>query len=80
MHSPSVTVAFPFAVCFVSSIATKLIHLYIHVSAAPFIAFLFFLPTLFLPDVFILSAARLLIRGERGLLCLVGYLVGCFLT
>lgn len=80
MHSPPSYVAFPFAVLFVSAISAKLIHLFIHASAAPLLAFFFFLPTLFLPDLLVLSAVRLLLRAERGLLCLAGYLLGCFLT
>lgn len=79
MYSPAAT-AFPFAAFVVSAAATKLIHLGIHFSAVSFWAFLFYLPTLFLPDILIVSLVRLLLGRERGLLCLAGYLVGCFLT
>ncbi|KAF7559031.1 hypothetical protein G7046_g5124 [Stylonectria norvegica] len=78
MYSPAVS--FPFAVFFVAVLTTKLLHLYIHAHAIPVGLWFLYLPTFFLPDLAFLCAARLLLRRERGLLSLVGYLAGCLLS
>ncbi|CAM1502486.1 Fc.00g044700.m01.CDS01 [Cosmosporella sp. VM-42] len=76
----STSVSLPFAAFFVSVCATKLLHLYIHAHAIPVGLFILYLPSFYLADAFFLCALRLLLRRERGLLSLLGYVLGCILS
>ncbi|KAF4454513.1 hypothetical protein F53441_3017 [Fusarium austroafricanum] len=69
-----------FAVFFVSLLFTKLLHLYIHIHSIAAIDFIVYLPTFFLQDAFLVVFIRLLLRKERAIPSLIGYVLGCFLT
>ncbi|KAJ9424086.1 alkaline-phosphatase-like protein [Fusarium oxysporum] len=73
-------VSYLFAVFFVSLLFTKLLHLFIHIHSIAVIDFVVYLPTFFLQDFFLVLFARLLLRRERTILSLIGYVLGCFLT
>ncbi|KAH6891468.1 alkaline-phosphatase-like protein [Thelonectria olida] len=73
-------VPFSFSVIFVSLSLTKLVHLYIHANAVSPLALAVFLPSLLLPDVFVICVSRLALRRERGLLAILACALGCFFS
>ncbi|KAG5658493.1 hypothetical protein KAF25_010674 [Fusarium avenaceum] len=74
------SVSYLFAVFFVSILFAKLLHLYIHIHSITAIDFVVYLPTFFLQDVFLVLFARLLLRKERTIPSLIGYVLGCIFT
>lgn len=76
----SSTVSYLFAVYFVSILFAKLLHLYIHIHSISVIDYIVYLPTFFLQDVFLVLIGRLLLRRERTIVSLAGYILGCILT
>lgn len=73
-------VPFCFSVIFVSSTLTKLVHLYVHVNAVPPLALAFYLPSLLLPDTFVICVSRLALRRERGLIATLACTLGCLFS
>ncbi|KAM0250401.1 hypothetical protein ACHAP5_002200 [Fusarium lateritium] len=74
------SVSYLFAVFFVSILFAKLLHLYIHIHSIAAIDFVVYLPTFFLQDVFLVLLARVLLRRERTIPSLIGYVLGCIFT
>ena len=74
------SVSYLFSVFFVSLLFAKLLHLYIHIHSIAVIDFIVYLPTFFLQDVFLVLIARLLLRKERTIPSLIGFVLGCILT
>jgi hypothetical protein len=74
------SVSYLFAVFFVSILFAKLLHLYIHIHSIAVIDFVVYLPTFFLQDVFLVLLARVLLRRERTIPSLIGYVLGCIFT
>ncbi|KAF4997392.1 hypothetical protein FGRMN_3883 [Fusarium graminum] len=76
----SSSVSYLFSVFFISILFAKLLHLYIHLYSIAAIDFIVYLPTFFLQDVVLVLFARVLLRRERTIPSLVGYVFGCILT
>ncbi|KAB2573279.1 hypothetical protein DBV05_g8066 [Lasiodiplodia theobromae] len=58
-----------FALCFVSSFAAKLLHLYSHRSSLPILLIVLYTPTFFLPDVILILFTKFIYRQDRGKIC-----------
>ncbi|KAJ5748775.1 uncharacterized protein N7511_010471 [Penicillium nucicola] len=67
----SITAYFPplspflFSALVVSGLASKALHIALHIRSLPFIYFVLYSPTLILPDVLVIICARLLLRFHR---------------
>ncbi|KAI3394297.1 hypothetical protein diail_2944 [Diaporthe ilicicola] len=72
--------SFLFALFLISVTPTKVLHLALHLGTIPLAAFFLYLPTFFIPDVALLIIVRLLLRRERGVGSLVGFLLGSFIS
>lgn len=70
-------ISFSFSIIFVSVFVSKILHLYIHGNAIPLLDLILYLPSLLLPDLVAISAARLLLRKEPGALAITGCIFGC---
>ncbi|KAI5463529.1 alkaline-phosphatase-like protein [Mariannaea sp. PMI_226] len=70
-------IPFCFSLIFVSLTFTKLVHLSIHISTVPPLAFILYLPSLLLPDVFIIYLSRLALRRKSGAIGVAACTLGC---
>lgn len=58
-----------FALCFVSSFAAKLLHLYSHRTSLPILLIVLYTPTFLLPDVILILFTKFIYRQDRGKIC-----------
>jgi hypothetical protein len=72
--------AFYFTLLFLSNISSKLLRIAQHVQSLPLLYLVLFSPTLFLPDIIVLSVGRFLLRGTETRLQILGLVVGALLA
>jgi hypothetical protein len=73
-------VQFCFSISCISLISTKLVHLSIYAKTISPAAFVLFLPSLILSDVFVICLSRLALRAKMGLINITVCVLGCILS
>ncbi|KAJ4128829.1 hypothetical protein NW768_007348 [Fusarium equiseti] len=73
-------VPFCFSTIFVSLVFTKVVHLSIHAKTISPAAFILFLPSLLVPDLFIIYVSRLALRQQKGLFSVGACVLGCIFS
>jgi hypothetical protein len=73
-------VPFCFSTIFVSLVFTKIVHLSIHAKTISPGAFIIFLPSLLIPDLFIIYVSRLALRQQKGLFSVGACVLGCIFS
>ncbi|CAG1992545.1 unnamed protein product [Fusarium graminearum] len=73
-------VPFCFSTIFVSLVFTKLVHLSIHAKTVSPGAFVLFLPSLLIPDLFIIYISRLALRQQKGVFSVGACVLGCIFS
>ncbi|CAM1510727.1 Fc.00g034100.m01.CDS01 [Cosmosporella sp. VM-42] len=73
-------VPFCFSIIFISLTFTKLVHLSIHARTVSPAAFALFLPSLLLPDIFVIVLSRIAFRYKKGAIAITARVAGCIFS
>ncbi|KAL4731888.1 hypothetical protein ACLX1H_000883 [Fusarium chlamydosporum] len=73
-------VPFCFSTIFVSLVFTKLVHLSIHAKTISPAAFILYLPSLLIPDLFVIYISRLALRQQKGVFSVGVCVLGCIFS
>ncbi|KAM6513898.1 hypothetical protein FALCPG4_015095 [Fusarium falciforme] len=73
-------VLFCFSITFISLTFTKLVHLSIYAKTVSPAAFVLFLPSLLLSDVFVICLSRLVLRPKKDVIIVTACVLGCILS